>query len=162
MTVPLPPETEGRCRRHRSRNGRAPDSLRTVATVLLGAAAGWYLMLQLAPVLRPLMIAVFLAYVLMPYHARGCGTTSARSASLTILAGSTAGVLVVLGFVTYASILALSDDVPKLQQRATDHPVAQAEHALGGARPVGRYRGRRQAERGPRERTDRGASSGRS
>src|SRR2546425_818617 len=49
---------------------RDPDTLRTIVFVLVGAAAGWYLMLQLTPVFRPLLIAAFLAYVLMPYHSR--------------------------------------------------------------------------------------------
>ena len=91
---------------------------RTVAYVVLAAAAGWYLMLQLAPVLRPLLVAAILAYVLMPYHARLRHPRHGTPASLFILAGSSAGVLVVLGFITYASILALSDEIPHLQQRA--------------------------------------------
>ena len=96
---------------------RDPDTLRTVAYILVGAAAGWYLLLQLAAVLRPLLIAAFLAYVLMPYHSRlrrHIGTP----ASIGVLAGTTAGVLVLVAFITYASVLALSDDLPRLQQRA--------------------------------------------
>src|SRR5262245_34538989 len=95
---------------------RDPDTLRTIVFVLVGAAAGWYLMLQLTPVLRPLLIAAFLAYVLMPYHSRlrkHVGTP----ASIFILAGSTAAVLVLLAFITYASILDLSADIPVLQRR---------------------------------------------
>src|SRR5437764_3194551 len=90
---------------------RAPNALRTIALVVIGAAAGWYLLIQLAPVLRPLLIAAILAYVLMPYHARlrhHVGTP----ASLVILAGSTAAALVALALLTYTSILALADDLP--------------------------------------------------
>ena len=121
------PQPESPPTPHRSR-WRDPDMLRTVATVLIGAAAGWYLMLQLAPVLRPLMLAAFLGYVLMPYHSRlrhHVGTP----ASLAILTGSTAGVLVALAFLSYASILALGDDLPRLQERAGEL-VTQAEQAL--------------------------------
>jgi AI-2 transport protein TqsA len=128
MTAP-PPTTEETGYAHQ----RARDTLRTVVLVLVGAAAGWYLMLQLASVLRPLMVAAFLAYVLMPYHSRlrhHVGTP----ASLTILAGFTAGALVVVGFVTYASLLALNDDVPRLQQRAGDL-ATQAEQALAAHAP---------------------------
>lgn len=84
---------------------RDPDTVRTVVFLLVGAAAGWYLMLQLASVLRPLLVAVFLAYVLMPYHSRlrkHVGTP----ASIAILAGSTAGVLVGLAVVVSASACA--------------------------------------------------------
>jgi AI-2 transport protein TqsA len=112
---------------------RDADTVRTIASVILGAAAVWYLMLQLAPVLRPLLIAAILAYVLMPYHARlrrHVGTP----ASLFILASSSAGVLVVLGFVTYASILALDEEVPHLQKRAGELG-SQAERALAEYAP---------------------------
>src|SRR3954468_17334781 len=100
MTAPPPSETDAPARAPRRPRWRDPSALRIVATVLVAAAAGWYLMLQLAPVLRPLLIAGFLAYVLMPYHARlrhHVGTP----ASLVVLAGSTAAVLVALAFVTY-------------------------------------------------------------
>jgi AI-2 transport protein TqsA len=137
MTESHPPPAEGTAVRsphatHRSR-WRNPDTLRTIVTILVGVAAGWYLMLQLAPVLRPLLIAVFLAYVLMPYHAR-LRRHVGSPASLVILAGSTASVLVVLAFVTYARILALKDDVPRLQERA-DYLMAQAERALAEHTP---------------------------
>jgi AI-2 transport protein TqsA len=133
MTAP-PPHTEETVHHppHHTR-WRDLDTVRAVVFVLVGAAAGWYLMLQLASVLRPLMVAVFLAYVLMPYHARlrhHVGTP----ASLTILASSTAGVLIVLGFVTYASILALNDDLPRLQERAGEL-TKEAEQALSSHAP---------------------------
>ena len=107
--------------------------VRTACAILIAVAAGWYMMLQLAPVLRPLLTAVFLAYVLMPYHSRlrkHVGTP----ASLGILAGSTAGVLVALALLTYASVLSLADDLPVLQKRAGDL-VHQAEEALGPNAP---------------------------
>jgi AI-2 transport protein TqsA len=104
-----------------------------VALVLAGAAAGWYLMQQLAPLLRPLLIAVFLAYVLMPYHSRlrhRVGTP----ASLALLGGATAGLLVALAFVVYASVLALSEDVPRLQDRAGTL-AAEAERVVASYAP---------------------------
>ncbi|MBP3959557.1 AI-2E family transporter [Gemmata sp. G18] len=112
---------------------RDPDVMYTVAALLVGAAAGWYLMLQLASVLRPLLIAVLLAYVLMPYHSRlrkHVGTP----ASIGVLAGSTAGVLVGLAFITSASVLALRDDVPQLEQRA-DALLTSLEQTVGSYAP---------------------------
>lgn len=112
---------------------RDPDTVRTVLLVVIAAAAGWYLLLQLSPVLRPLMTAAFLAYVLVPYHSRlrhHVGTP----ASLGIIAGLTAAVLVVLAFVTYASVLALSDDLPELQKRAGELTV-RAERELSDRAP---------------------------
>ena len=83
MTAPQPPSEEPAQPRWRD-----STRVRTVALLVIAAAAGWYLMLQLAPILRPLLIAAFLAYVLMPYHSRlrhRVGTP----ASLGILAGTT-------------------------------------------------------------------------
>jgi AI-2 transport protein TqsA len=130
MTATPQPESPHAPRHSRWRD---PDTLRTVATILVGAAAGWYLMLQLASVLRPLMVAAFLGYILMPYHARlrhRVGTP----ASLCILAGTTAAVLVALALITYASLLGLRDDLPRLQERAGEL-VIQAEQALARAAP---------------------------
>ena len=112
---------------------RDPDTLRTVASILLGAAAGWYLMLQLAPILRPLMIAAFLAYVLMPYHAR-LRHHVGSPASITLIASATAGTLVALAFLTYASVAALNEDLPRLQARAGEL-AAQAEQMVATQAP---------------------------
>jgi len=112
---------------------RDHDTVRTVALVVVAVAAGWFMLQQLAPVLRPLMVAVFLAYVLMPHHARlrqHVGTP----ASLAALAGLTVGALLLLAFVTYASVLALRDDLPRLQARAAD-TVVRAERAVAENAP---------------------------
>ena len=39
------------------------------ATWLVIAAASWYLLKELASVLRPLLLAVFLAYIILPVQA---------------------------------------------------------------------------------------------
>jgi AI-2 transport protein TqsA len=109
------------------------NTVRTVATILIAAAAGWYLLLQLAPVLRPLLVAAILAFVLMPYHAR-LRKRVGTAASVSVIAGSAAGTLGALAFITYSSILALSDEVPHLQERAGDQAAA-AERALAAHLP---------------------------
>ena len=117
---------------HRPR-WRDLDTVRTVSYLVVAAAAGWYLMLQLAPILRPLMTAAFLAYVLMPYHSRlrhRVGTP----ASLGVIAGSAAAALVALAFAIYVSVLTLAEDLPKLQERAGELTV-QAERALAANAP---------------------------
>jgi AI-2 transport protein TqsA len=91
----------------------------TITQVLIGIAAGWFMLQQLAPVVRPLFIAVFLAYVLMPYHNRLRKHIGAP-ASIVALASITTLMLFVLALFVYASIVGLSDELPRLQQRATD------------------------------------------
>jgi AI-2 transport protein TqsA len=96
-----------------------PTSVRTVAYVLLSIAAGWFLLRELAPVLRPLLVAVLLAYVLLPYHTRLRARVSAP-VSLVLLAGLTAGVLAILALTAYTSVLGLSEEIPGLQARAVE------------------------------------------
>src|SRR5262245_53393910 len=107
---------------------RDPNTLWTVLLVLIGSAAAWYLMVQLASVLRPLLVAVFLAYVLMPYHSR-LRKRVGTPASIGLLVGSTAAVLVLLAFITYASILDLEANAPTLEKRAREL-FAQAEQLV--------------------------------
>ena len=105
----------------------------TITQVLLATAAAWYLLGQLAPILRPLLVAVFLAYILMPYHSR-LRRSIGSPASIGVLVGATAGLLFVLALVTYASMLELRDDLPRLQERATQL-AAEAERLVGAATP---------------------------
>lgn len=113
----------------RWRDPTTTTAVATVAHVLIAAAAGWFLLQQLAPVVRPLLVAVFLAYILLPYHSRLRHHVGAP-ASIGALAGATAAVLFGLAFVVYASVLGLNEDLPHLQARATELLHA-AEGAVG-------------------------------
>ena len=106
---------------------RDPAALQSAAAVLVIAAAGWFLLVQLAPLLRPLLIAVFLTYVLFPYHAR-LRARIGTPASLGVIAGTTALVLVGLAFGVYLSVLGLGDELPRLEAR-----VAGVLHAVNEA-----------------------------
>ncbi len=131
-TLTAPPVDNSVPRTNRSQ-WRDFEWIRTVAVVVIALAATWYLMLQLAPILRPLLIATFLAYILMPYHVQlrqHVGTP----ASLGILAGSTALLLVVVGLITYVSLLELADEIPTLQRRAVEL-TTQAEHTISTYAP---------------------------
>src|SRR5215468_3344514 len=44
--------------------------LYALAAAVVCAAGGWYLLKELAPLLRPLVLAVFLAYMILPVHRR--------------------------------------------------------------------------------------------
>ncbi|HSQ56757.1 MAG TPA: AI-2E family transporter [Gemmata sp.] len=105
----------------------------TITQVLLAAAAGWYLLGQLSPIIRPLFVAIFLAYILMPYHAR-LRRSIGSPASIGVLVALTAGVLVVLALATYASMLGLRDDMPRLQARAGEL-IAKVEGVVASTSP---------------------------
>jgi AI-2 transport protein TqsA len=126
-----------------------------VAYALVAAAAGWFLLDRLAVVLRPLLTAVFLAYILMPYHTRLRQHVSGV-ASLLLLGSATALVLVVLGLAVYASVLGLQEELPQLQARAVevireiDAGVAARVPWLTGRPPDGRQAKERLAQQAAR------------
>jgi AI-2 transport protein TqsA len=97
------------------------------AAYLVIAAAGWYLLRELAPVLRPLLLAAFLAYVIMPVQALLARRTSGAVAYVVLGLGALA-VCYVLALMTYRSALELNADLPRLTERGKA-VVAQLRHA---------------------------------
>ena len=77
----------------KSRPDQAPRV--TVATWLVIAAAGWYLLRELAGLLRPLFFAVFLAYIILPVHLRLRRRIPAF-ASVAVMVGASVGLLYLL------------------------------------------------------------------
>ena len=113
----------------RWRDPTTTTAVATIAHVLIAVATGWFLLQQLAPVVRPLLVAIFLAYILLPYHSR-LRHHIGGPASIGVLAGVTAVFLLSIGLVTYTSILGLSEDIPRLHARAGE--LARAfEGAVG-------------------------------
>ena len=129
MTEPPEPPTP----HPRWRDPQTLHTLQAVASALLIAVTGWFLLQQLASILRPLLIAIFLAYVLMPYHSRWRKKVGPAS-SLLLLGGATAAAVVVVGLVVYASALGVQDELPRLQARAVDRTRA-ADAYLGAHAP---------------------------
>jgi AI-2 transport protein TqsA len=94
----------------------SPALLRTAALWVIVLAGSWWLLSELAAVLRPLLVAVFLGYILMPYYSRLRQRLPAPVA-ITLIAGATTAVLVGLAFAVYASLLDLSRELTNLQQQ---------------------------------------------
>jgi len=117
----------------RWRDPTTTTALASIAHVLIAAAAGWFLLHQLAPVVRPFLVAVFLAYVLLPYHNR-LQHHIGGPASIGALAGATAAVLLTLALITYTSLLGLTADLPRLHERA-EELLRTAEKAMGNLPP---------------------------
>jgi AI-2 transport protein TqsA len=86
---------------------------------LLGTASAWYLLKELAPLLRPLLLAVFLAYVILPVGVYFKGQIHHGARSMAILAGL-AIVLLGLAALTYGDVADLSRDFPRLHDRARE------------------------------------------
>jgi AI-2 transport protein TqsA len=93
---------------------RDPNSLRTLATILLVVALSFWLLDKLAVVLRPLLLAVLMAYVILPYHNR-LRRFIPPIVSVLVIAGVGAVLLGIIGFIVYASIGELQSELPKLR-----------------------------------------------
>ena len=91
--------------------------LATFAGCLIIAAASWYLLKEFAPLLRPLLLAVFLCYVILPIHRRLTRHIPAV-ASMIVLAGASVGLLVLLAWLILGSAAQLSEEMPRLIERA--------------------------------------------
>jgi AI-2 transport protein TqsA len=88
----------------------------TVALILVIAASGWYLLKELAPVLRPLLLAFFLCYVILPSHYRLSRYIPTAAADVVIAAAS-AGVLALLVWLLVGSATQLNEEMPQLVKR---------------------------------------------
>jgi predicted PurR-regulated permease PerM len=91
--------------------------LLTLTLSLVCLAASWWLVNELAVVLRPLLLAVFLGYIILPLHSR----LSPRLPGLVTFAFLTSVALIVLfvlSLLVYASTLELGKELPALTGQA--------------------------------------------
>lgn len=91
-------------------------TVRTAAAWVVVIAGSWWMLGELAAVLRPLLLAVFLGYVLMPYYSRLRHHMPAPLA-IGLLAGLTTAVLLGLALAVYSSLLGLGSEVPLIKER---------------------------------------------
>lgn len=94
-------------------------TLRTAAYAVIVVVGSWYLLGQLKAVLRPLLMAVFIAYVLMPYYNRLRKQMPAMLALALLSVGAMGAFAVVASAVT-SNLIDLTDQAPKFQRRAVE------------------------------------------
>jgi predicted PurR-regulated permease PerM len=85
--------------------------LYALAAAVLCAAGGWYLLKELAPLLRPLILAVFLAYTILPAHRALCRSVSAKLSG-PLLALLVSAVVLGLAVVIFGNLMDLKNDRP--------------------------------------------------
>jgi AI-2 transport protein TqsA len=90
--------------------------LTRVALCLVIAAASWYLLRELAALLRPLLLAVFLCYMIIPLHGRLTQRLPGLLSS-AILAGMSVGLMLLLAGLIYSSALEFNEELPALIER---------------------------------------------
>jgi predicted PurR-regulated permease PerM len=91
--------------------------LYALAAAVLCAAGGWYLLKELAPLLRPLILAVFLAYTILPVHSALRQRVHAKLAG-PLLALIAVLVVVGLAVIMYGNLVDLKVELPHLIERA--------------------------------------------
>jgi AI-2 transport protein TqsA len=91
--------------------------LSALAAAVVCAAGGWYLLKELAPLLRPLILAVFLAYTILPVHRRLSQWVPSRLAG-PLLALLAAVAVLGMALLVYGNLVALRAELPRLIDRA--------------------------------------------
>ena len=99
------------------RIGQDTVTLITIALCLVSAATAWYLLKEFATFLRPLLLAVFLCYVIVPIHLRLKQYVSGF-VSLVLMVGGSVAILLLLALLVQSSVVALTEDLPRLESRA--------------------------------------------
>jgi AI-2 transport protein TqsA len=102
---------------HSARLRRELVPLYALAAAVVCAAGGWYLLKELAPLLRPLVLAVFLAYTILPVHRRLSQWVPSRLAGL-LLALLAVVAVVGMAVLVYENLVALREELPRLIDRA--------------------------------------------
>jgi AI-2 transport protein TqsA len=95
---------------------------------LVVTATAWYLLKELAPILRPLLLAIFLAYVILPIRVYVRGQTRGGMGHLALFLGLCL-VLAAVGVIAYGDVVGLAHDVPRLHQRVNDLTAEATRYA---------------------------------
>ena len=93
--------------------------LYAAAAAVLCAAGGWYLLKELAPLLRPLVLAVFLAYTILPAHSALRQRVSANLAA-PLLGLFVVALVLGLAVTIYGNLVDLQTELPRLIERARE------------------------------------------
>jgi AI-2 transport protein TqsA len=102
---------------HLARLRRELTPLYALAATVVCAAGGWYLLKELAPLLRPLILALLLVYTILPLHRRLSQWVPSRLAG-PLLALLAAVVVLGLAVLVYENLVALRGELPRLIDRA--------------------------------------------
>jgi AI-2 transport protein TqsA len=95
-------------------------SIQTAAYVVVIVAGTWWLLDQWAGVLRPLLLAIFLAYVLLPWHSKLRRAGVPAPLVILGLGGIVAVVMLTVMQIAYSSALDLQGELPSLQARVRE------------------------------------------
>jgi hypothetical protein len=92
-------------------------SLYAVAACLVVAATSWFLLKELGPLLRPIILAVLLAYLIVPVD-QWLRRRIPGIASAAVIVGATLILFWGLAMLVYGNLVELNADMPRLLDRA--------------------------------------------
>ncbi|MFO0935390.1 MAG: AI-2E family transporter [Gemmataceae bacterium] len=95
------------------------EALRPLAILVIIACGSWWMLGQLAVVLRPLLVAIFLAYVLLPWFNK-LRKKMPGPIAIVSLAGLAALALAVMAVISYSSLLGMQDEFPRIEKRSME------------------------------------------
>lgn len=96
---------------------RQAGTLPRIAVFLVIFTAAWFMLKELAPLLRPLLLATLMCFVILPIHKR-LHQGYSNMASIIIMAAGGLFVVVLLGLLIYSSAIEFNDDLPRLKGQA--------------------------------------------
>lgn len=91
-------------------------TLTQLAIYLIIMAASWYLLKELASLLRPLLLAILLCYIVLPIHSR-LHKGRSEVATIVIMTTGAIGVGGAITLIAYGSVLEMNEQLPHLAQR---------------------------------------------
>ncbi|MCE9531306.1 MAG: AI-2E family transporter [Planctomycetes bacterium] len=89
------------------------------AVFLVIATCSWFMLKELAPLLRPLLMAILLCYVIVPIHAiihKG----RSELKTIVLMTGGALILCLLVGVLLYGSVVEMSDQMPRLTARAQE------------------------------------------
>jgi AI-2 transport protein TqsA len=105
-------------------------SLYALAACLVVAATSWFLLKELGPLMRPIILAVFLAYLIVPID-QWLRRRVPAIASAALIVGATLVLVWGLAMLVYGNIVELNAEMPRLLDRA--RKIADQVRAFGRA-----------------------------
>ena len=103
-----------------------PPSLYALTAAVVAAAASWFLLKEFGALLRPLVLAIFLAYLVVPVHQRLRKRVSS-TVSATVIILATLVVIGALAMMLYSGVVELNADLPRLIDRVRGLAVGLRE-----------------------------------
>jgi AI-2 transport protein TqsA len=103
-------------------------TLLVVAGYLVVAATSWYLLREFALLLRPLFLAVFLCYIIVPVHLY-LKQRIPLALSMMVLVGVPVGLLYLLALMVHASVVEFEDEMPRLIERVESMTLGTRDFA---------------------------------